>query len=174
MSALIVNLFSGPGAGKSTTASGVFFNLKKLQVNCELVPEFAKELTWENRVSALDNQPYVLGKQLHRLQRVMDQVDVIITDTSIFYGIIYAPPDYYPSFKQFVSDVFHGMNNMNFFIERVKPYLAVGRRQTEEGAKRIDGEVRKALEEYNVPYECVPGSEDGVLKITRLVYDSIK
>ena len=42
MSALIVNLFGVPGAGKSTGAAYIFSRLKMLGVNAELVTEFPK------------------------------------------------------------------------------------------------------------------------------------
>ena len=40
---LIINLIGGPCSGKSTIASGLFYNLKKLGYNCELALEFAKD-----------------------------------------------------------------------------------------------------------------------------------
>lgn len=87
---IIVNLFGAPSSGKSTTRAGIFHELKLLQVNCEEVYEYAKNLTWEQRFRTLECQPYVFGKQLYRIETLMDQVDVIITDSpvllSAFYG----------------------------------------------------------------------------------------
>lgn len=57
---LVVNLFGGPGVGKSTGAAKVFSELKLLGVNCELVGEFAKDKTWEHNSTALSCQEYVL------------------------------------------------------------------------------------------------------------------
>ena len=39
---LIVNFFGGPSAGKSTICAHVFAELKWLNINCEIAPEFAK------------------------------------------------------------------------------------------------------------------------------------
>lgn len=66
---LVVNLFGGPGSGKSTCAAGVFTLLKLSGVNAELVTEYAKDLTWEKRHVTLANQHYIFGKQLQRLKR---------------------------------------------------------------------------------------------------------
>ncbi len=44
---LVINMFAGPGAGKSTLAAGTFFRLKCLGVNAEIAPEYAKDLVWE-------------------------------------------------------------------------------------------------------------------------------
>ena len=80
---LIVNLFAGPGAGKSTIAAYVFARLKMAGVNCELAPEFAKDKVWEHNQTALDNQIYVFAKQYYRITRCADQVDVVITDSPV-------------------------------------------------------------------------------------------
>jgi len=158
----IVNLFGGPCAGKSTMASGVFYSLKKHQVRVEYVTEYAKDLTYEKRHVALANQPYVFGKQLQRIQRVIDQVDVIITDTSILYSAMYIPKDYYSHWEPFVFQLFSDMNNLNYFVERVQPYETTGRNQTEEQANEVATEMFKILNSYGVEMKrCIPGNEAG-------------
>ena len=89
---LIVNLIGGPGSGKSTCASGIFYQLKKLGINCELALEFAKDKVWEESIKTLDDQFYIFGKQYHKLFRLMDKVDVISLEvftqgTDIFFCI---------------------------------------------------------------------------------------
>ena len=41
---IVVNLFAGPGSGKSTTCAGLFSKLKLAGIYCEMVLEYAKEL----------------------------------------------------------------------------------------------------------------------------------
>jgi hypothetical protein len=169
MSALVVNLFAGPGAGKSTTAAGVFSNLKRAGRNVELVTEYAKDLTWENRNMALDNQIYILGKQYHRLFRVINQVEVAITDSPLMFGAIYCPQDYFDHFKPLIVEVHESMNSLNYFVNRAKPYNTSGRSQTEEQAKDIDVLIRCALNQFRVPYTEVPGDDGGIDQITQEV-----
>ena len=59
---IVVNLYGGPGSGKSTTAAGIFSELKMLGLNTELVTEYAKDKVWEKHESILDNQIYVFAK----------------------------------------------------------------------------------------------------------------
>lgn len=87
--AIILNLFSGPGAGKSTMAADIFAKLKRAGVNSELASEYAKDKVWEKSLSILENQIYVFGKQHHRLFRLKSQVDVIVTDSPILLSAIY-------------------------------------------------------------------------------------
>jgi nicotinamide riboside kinase len=170
----IVNLFGGPCAGKSTMASGVFYSLKKHRVQVEYVTEYAKDLTWEGRHIALANQPYIFGKQLQRIYRVVNQVDVIITDTSILYCTMYAPKDYYNHWEPFVFQLFNDMNNLNYFIERVQPYETIGRNQTEEQADGVASEMFETLNSYGVEMKrCLPGNEVGCDIMTRDILNEL-
>jgi hypothetical protein len=135
---LVINLAAGPGAGKSTTAAMLFGELKLMGKKVELVTEYAKDLTYEKAVGKLANQLYVLAKQYHRLCRVKDHVDYIVTDSPLFLTRFYGPPKLY-SISQ---DLYDEFNNALFFIERVKPYAAYGRNQTEEEARDLDRRIR--------------------------------
>ena len=66
----VINLFGGPGVGKSTTASGLFYEMKKARLEVELVTEYAKDAVWEGRTSLLDDQIYIFAKQQRRISRL--------------------------------------------------------------------------------------------------------
>ena len=55
-STIVVNLFAGPGAGKSTGAAYIFSKLKMAGVDAEYVTEFAKDKTWEENQKVLNCQ----------------------------------------------------------------------------------------------------------------------
>ena len=56
---LVVNLFGGPGTGKSTMMAGIFAKLKSLGYECL---EFAKELVWENRLETFSDEAILIRK----------------------------------------------------------------------------------------------------------------
>jgi hypothetical protein len=162
LKALVVNMFAGPGAGKTSMRAGTFAELKWRGIDCEEAPEFAKDLTWEERFSILsENQDYVFGKQLHRIKRLSGKVDVIITDSPILFSIIYdAECD--EDFRRHIFRKFNQFSNLNFFINRVKPYNPNGRSQTLEQAIEKDKEVKAMLDKYQVPYITIPGARESV------------
>lgn len=151
---LVVNMVAGPGTGKSTTAAGVFHHLKLAGVNCEYVQEFAKDVVWEERLKTLGNQVYILGKQYHRMWRLKDQVDVIVTDCplilSVYYGAHMSQP-----FKELARELFDSFPNAIYFLNRVKAYNPKGRVQSEAKARQIDEELLDIIDSYGYNYARV-------------------
>jgi hypothetical protein len=171
---LVINLFGGPGSGKSTTAAGLFFKLKTAGVNCELVGEYAKDKTWEG--ASLDNQIYVFGKQYHRQWRLLEGVDVIITDSPLLFSLYYGEYDNVElerAFHELVLQSFNQFNNLSFFVKRVKAFNSAGRSQTLYEAKVIDFDLRQILEDYSLPYNVVNGDADGLEKLYGIVMGAI-
>lgn len=161
MKPLVINLFAEPGAGKSTLAAGLFYELKMRGINCELVREYAKDKVWEESFATLEDQIYVFGKQLHRTNVVADKVDVIITDSPVLLSMYYAK-DISKEFKDLILSEFHSFNNVNYFVTRKKPYNPAGRMQTEEEAKDVRVKLRKLLNDNNVNLIEVDGSKEGL------------
>lgn len=166
--ALVVNLFGGPGTGKSTTASGVFERLKTNGTACELVHEFAKDLTWEGRDEALNFQPYIFGKQAYHVHRLINKTRVIITDSPILLSShIYSRPfkGYSQSgLMQLGLETFNGWNTLNFFLERnlaLHPFVAAGRNQDEAESVKLDVQIKNMLERNNIVHYTLPITKAG-------------
>ena len=155
---IVVNLFAGPGSGKSTTCAGVFAKLKLAGVNCEMALEYAKDKVWEESNKVLDDQIYVFGKQLHRIFRLKDKVDVVITDSPILLSIIYDKTGN-KYFSDLVLNQFNNFDTRNYFIERTTVYNPKGRLQTEDEAKEIDKVLLDLLKDCNIEYDSVGKNE---------------
>jgi hypothetical protein len=169
---LLVNLYAGPGTGKSTSMAGLFYELKLKGVNCEMAPEYAKEKVWEESTAILGNQPYVFGKQLNTIYRVNGKVDVIITDSPILLSVIYGKNEG-QAFENLVLDVCGRFRTLNVFLERVKKFNPSGRLQNEEEAKCIDKEIRTLLDTRDIPYVVMPSGRETIDKMTDMVMSMI-
>ena len=170
---LVVNLLGGPGSGKSTTAANVFAHLKWQDINCELVPEYAKDLVWEHRHKTFENQIYMFGKQHHRIYRVVGQVDVIVTDSPILLTPIY-DLERRQTLKNLVLEEFNKVHNFNIFLTRKKKYQPKGRNQNEEQAKEKDREIKTFLEENGIPYVQIDGTNESVDVIVKTITTTLK
>lgn len=168
---IVINLMGCPGSGKSTAASGIFYRLKKMGVNCELALEFAKDKVWEEAFRTMNCQIYIFAKQYHKLWRLRDKVDVIITDSPLLVSIFYnkTPSKY---FNDFVIEQFNSFDNMTYFIERTVLYQQSGRIQNENEAKEIDITSKNIIDEYNVDFKTY-SCNDAVNRIVAGILDRI-
>lgn len=165
---IVINLIGGPGSGKSTCASGIFYELKKLGINCELSLEFVKDKVWEESYKVLDDQLYVFGKQYHKLFRLKDKVDVIITDSPLLISIHYNKISS-QHFNNLVVEQYHTFNNLMYFINRSETYQSEGRLQTKEESEMIDRDIKTILETYDIDYTEI-SCEDAV----KYIVDEVK
>ena len=152
---LVINLFAGPGAGKTTCAWEIAEKLKKLGYVTEYVGEYAKELVWEGREDLLDgsaaNQAMVYAEQKHRVDRLIGKVDFVVTDSPILLSKVYLKePD--PVFEKRIVDEFNEYHNFCIFVERGARYEKEGRLQTEEQSKELDRSVKALLEDNGIYY----------------------
>jgi hypothetical protein len=153
----VINLFAGPGAGKSTTAAGLFFLMKTRNHKVELVTEHAKELTYEKNWHKLGHQLSITGEQYYRQARLKGQVDWVITDSPLLLGAIYGSK---PWEREAAKAAFMEFENRNFVIDRCKPYQPYGRRHSEESSRAIDNTTKELLSELGFESSVVQGDLD--------------
>ena len=153
--AIVINLFAGPGVGKSTTAARIFAELKLMGINCEMALEFAKDKVWEESFKTMDDQIYIFGKQFHKIWRLKDKVDVIITDSPLPISIVYDKENS-QAFHTLIMEQFNKFANFNFLLERGSEYQIEGRMQTEEEAKEVDKTVKRVLDDNGINYTTLP------------------
>jgi len=164
----IINIFGGPGAGKSTTAAGLFFEMKKRQLEVELVTEYAKDMTWEKRHNVLSDQLYILAKQNRRLVRLQGQVEWVITDSPLVLGMVYRHEGYHSLFDDFTLEVFNSYDNYNFLIGRDFEYQPAGRNQTAEEAVVVDDLIKDLLDQKEINYHRITNDPD-VDRLTQIL-----
>lgn len=169
---VVVNFFGGPGSGKSTMSGQLFGVMKEQRINVEYVPEFAKELVWEESAS-IDDQLFMLGVQHNRLYRLIGKVDYIICDSPLLLGNYYVQYTntkfndgkslelWRKSYRRLAMYTFDLYDNMNFFCERGnRKFIQAGRIQNEEESKNIDDRLRFMLKQYGYPYTTVSNVND--------------
>jgi len=151
---IVINFFGGPCAGKSTAAAAIFSKLKQEGYNVELITEFAKDLTWEGRHLALETQAYVFGKQLFKMKRCEDKVDILITDSPLPLSCFYNnDPLLGTEFNEIVLRNFNSYTNINLFLPpREEDYKKEGRNQTQEEAREISDNIYDFLVRKNIKF----------------------
>lgn len=136
----LINLYAGPGSGKSTTAAHLFSNLKRHNFKTELVGEFAKELIYLGNDTQLVNQVYIMGNQYRKLKDLQRHgIDIAISDSPLLLQLTYCrTKPYFAEMKALVEKLDDEFDNINVFIKRTKPYQTYGRVNTEMEARDLD------------------------------------
>jgi len=166
---MVINLYGGPCTGKSTVAANLFCELKKRDISCELVQEYATDLVYSGDFKTLKDQVYVTATQHHRVWKLLGHVEIIITDSPILMGIAYTEDEVFKDFLQYL----HNKNeNIEIFLERDlnKSYQDYGRHHTNGEALQKDREILDILnsrvDEFYV-YSVENAVED-ILKLLKL------
>ena len=120
----IINLFGGPGIGKSSIASGLTYKLKKKHITCDNPYEFPKLLAWDDNHSAIQDQLYVLANQHRGIAECYNKVDYIVIDSPILFSTIYHqyytegyPAEFYGQpFHDLIIDLHGRYDNINILL----------------------------------------------------------
>jgi hypothetical protein len=166
---LIVNIFGGPGSGKSIITSSVFSELKWQHITAEMALEYVKDEVWEENRNAISNQLFIFGNQHQRIHRLIDKVDVIMVDSPLLLTILY-DPEQNEHLKDYVLEKFNKYRNLNIFIERNdEEYETKGRYHSLEESKQKDQEILRLLTDNDIRYFKYPMEKESVKKITKQV-----
>ena len=173
---LVINLIGGPCAGKSTIAAELFSRLKKMGVHCELVPEYIKELIYEENKTIPQNQIAIFGNQHYMINNKIGKVDCVIQDGSFLNNIIYTKENIgedNPEFYALLISEYHKFNNLDFFINREKlKFEAYGRIHNEKQSLQLDKRIKEVYKLANANYIEVE-ARDAVDKIIPIILNKL-
>lgn len=180
----IINLFGGANSGKSTTAAGIYYEMKKRNMHCELVREYIKNWCYEGRTPGKWDQQYVGQKQTKYESLLYGKVDFIVTDSPFFLS------DYYenlhhgthvskPSMLAHLENCReNGIHHVNLWLDTVPHIETRGRFQTPKEIREMPIKMKPWFEqimaESNSNWEDVPvmGPDDRVKHIlNRIISD---
>lgn len=136
MTTLNLNIWGGPGTGKSIVAAQLFTTLKLQGVSCDMAREFAKELTWAKVIHQYE-QIEISTEQYRRQRTLQDTVAVVVTDAAIPQGTLYAPESYREHLLQSLIQLTSGWRSLNILLHPAEgaAYEQVGRNESPEGAE---------------------------------------
>ena len=163
----VINLWSGPGGGKSTTAAGLFNIMKHMRLDVELVTEVAKDRVYAKDFQTLGNQFLTTAEQDERLRRLVGKAEWAITDAPFPIARAYMSPEYADWLPRAITPRYHQYDNYSVLLYRSKGYSMLGRTQTLEQAKALDITISHLCEEYSWGREPLrtPGDPDAPRRI---------
>lgn len=150
---LCINLFAGPGAGKTTVAAELFVALKKRGIDCEIVSEFAKDAVLEGNPDVLKHQWFVLAHQAYRVHCAYKHMQVVIVDSPILLGPIY-DRDSSRALYDLCIEHHKRYDNLNIVVQRElnNNYTMAGRVHSLTESISIDNRILDMLHDLDIPY----------------------
>lgn len=168
----VINMFGGPGAGKSTIAAELYAAMKKRGMSVEQVTEVAKDIVHEQHMDyMMAYQDKISAEQNFRQARVCGQYEYVVTDSPILLGIFYTPAGYYPSFQRLVIEKFQSYNNINVYLDRTADYDPRGRYQDEDGAMALSNDILGYLKNEGIPFYRLPADDNTVQRLMEILAD---
>ena len=169
----VINICGAPNSGKSSLASYLFSDLKSKGCNCEIVLEAAKIAIYERTKHKIWNQPLIFGEQLQGLLRVIDEVDVVITDSPIILGIVYTP-DCFSSLKEIIEQAYGYFNNYCYVLPIHDNYHNTGRRHQKEELNTLQEKILDVVYDNNTKNKIVELPNHDYIKNTEIIYEHAK
>jgi hypothetical protein len=154
--ATIINLIGGPNTGKTCTALGLSYFMKRAGLRVKYVQEYAEDMVYEDRANILADQLYILAKQNRRLHRLRSVTDYVITDSPLLLNIVYSKDEGTPEFRATVHEYWDSYNNITFYHPRDTSfaYHQQGRVQdSHEAASAMDTIIQRNLRGATVNLE---------------------
>lgn len=175
---IVINLFGGPGCGKSTTAASLFSLMKKERKSVEIVPEYCKQWAWANRERTEWDNILVLGKQCSYESLLYGKVNFIIAESPILLSGVYQ--SFYSAgerrYVEKAAEAFvehaesKGIKHFNFYLKREVPYDEGGRWENAREAELIDEYILDYLTNYAGHPPIIISEKDGDKNLTILSY----
>jgi len=180
---VIINLFGGPGSGKSTVASGLFYTFKSKGITCDNPYEFPKQVAWEDNNSQITDQLYILANQHRGIVRSYGKVNYIILDSPLLLSLVYKTgytgeypaKCYNDTFDKMVLELFNSYENINIFLDRAdRQFQQEGRFQSQTESLEYDEKIKKVLEDNDIPYHNVKVGDNELRQIIEVIRSYIK
>lgn len=170
MSSVIVNLFGGPGVGKTSLGSDIFAQLKKKHISVELVPEVAKQMIYQSNQAAIKYQFFIGNTQLFWQKSVEDHVDVVIAESPYILSSVYNQT--HPHLTSGFIEEFKKQNNINYFILRKNNAFDVsGRIHSFEESKSLDKEILNMLKSNSIDFREIELNQYTVEEILKDIFE---
>lgn len=138
----VLNIFGGPGVGKSTVAAMLFAHYKRAGIVAELNREVAKDFLYEGR-DLPRNQVLVLATQYQRFKDMeYAGTRLVICDSGLRLNLFYAQAlPFYQPLAALVRGMLQEFDNVDVLLNRRVKFSEHGRYQKEDEAREIDAKI---------------------------------
>jgi len=153
-----INLFGGPCTGKSTLAANLFGELKQMGHHCELVTEFVKTWTYQEKVPTQFDQVFITANQIQNESILLrsGKLELIVTDSPIYLGVMYCrmygDPVLADALEMVVGQFDEKYESINVLLPYQFPHVKQGRFGNEFSNKQ---DHKFIINSVKKKYDCI-------------------
>ncbi len=161
-----INIYGGPGVGKSTLAARIYSDLRRRLSSIELVQEVVKQYVYAGRTLKPWDYVHIFGQQFEAEHLPLSAgVKTIITDSPLFLQCIYADRCDSPVYEPLVDicrmfDKEYSVMNLLVLHSKATPYETLGRWQDKDGASKVGKIIKDALDTHLIDYIPINPMDD--------------
>lgn len=149
-----IAVIGAPGSGKTTIASGLFYNLKILQKKVEIVPELIKYKVYQNSKFGTDGFDVLNTLEQKELEEIIEKapgIEYVICEAPLcngyFYSYFYGKKEEWPVLKKIAQKNINTYD-LIIFVEHL-PYLSdfetFGRKEDHKTSLKIQKMIEKEI-----------------------------
>ena len=149
-----------PGAGKSTLAAGLFYNLKVMGMKVEWIPELIKTKVYEGVDFSKDGFDIANTLKQQSFEEIFEKarhkIDFLVIEAPLcngyFYSSFYKKKDEAVILKK-IAEKKINTYDIIFFMERLdsEKYVQFGRKESREESEQLQKHIKKELK--NIDYK---------------------
>lgn len=153
-----IALVGAPGSGKTTIASGLFYNLKILGKKVELVPELIKYKVYKDAdflQDGFDIQNTLEQKELEKTVSEAPGIEYVICEAPLcngfFYAAFYKKKEEWPVLKKIAMKSMDSYD-LIIFVEHVEnnlDYENFGRKEDKTTSKKFQKFIKSKIKQLN-------------------------
>ena len=156
-----INIYGGPGAGKTAMASYLFHQLKTRHIIIEQVSEFAKTLAYQGHEIVGFDQAWIFMTQMHSEEIYLRHgANLTITDAPLYLMMAYIKRDcpwLYSCLEPIAAKFEEQYPSIHLYVERpsVELYQQKGRFEDFREACEMDMITRGVLDKHTRGYHII-------------------
>ena len=156
-----INLYGGPGVGKSTLAAVAYAWLQQHDYSAELVREWVKVWAYRGRRIKPFDYVYTFANQLHAEDRLLQEgVEILVTDSPVYLQCMYAAKHQMRAASElrYIAKWFEETYpSVNFFVDRAQfaVYEQAGRYEDLGAAMEMDQYILTCLQAWHIPFDRI-------------------
>lgn len=155
---VVINLYAGPGSGKSTTSRALSSLFGGNGISSIAPIEIPKLHVWEKSFKDLSDQLKIFANQKYSQDLCHEKYKISVVDSPLLMQMVYMEQNKSKNTKELESLILNAFkenkdDTINFFLKREHKYSNYGRVHTEDQSQQLNNKIINVLIQNKVNFK---------------------